>query len=313
MAANFYPNPIIDLGGDPANPMALPAAGLGIDANAQALVGNLVNVAPGGGPLAPVIGANAQSAPAIPAQVAGPAFDQATTLAMTNAAPASVQQEMANANKTPYQTAMEVALRSTDYLQNANVTATKANEFREVAVERLRRIFNRLQSINAIVANMQQGAVAAANAQQIAQQAQQALIDLINAVNSQGFISQNQADAMADLASQLSQLNIPQMMAGLVQQINNLSYILRNELQAQGGVVAPDAIPPLLMIGGRRRRKKKAKKTRRKKKKGGYKFTRAAISRRSLRQSRRKSLSRQHTKHKRRKKRKQTKKRRRRR
>jgi hypothetical protein len=234
---------------------------------------------------------------------------------MTNAAPASVQQEIANANKTPYQTAMEVALRSTDYLQNANVTATKANEFREVAVERLRTIFNRLQSINAIVANMQQGAAAAANAQQIAQQAQQALIDLINVVNSQGFINQNQADAMADLASQLSQLNIPQMMAGLVQQINNLSYILRNELQAQGGVVAPDAIPPLLMIGGRRRRKKKAKRTR-KKKKGGYKFTRAAISRRSLRQSRRKSLSRQHTKHKkhkRRKKRKQTKKRRRRR
>ena len=312
MAANFYPNPIIDLGGDPANPMALPAAGLGIDANAQALVGNLVNVAPGGGPLAPVIGANAQSAPAIPAQVAGPAFDPGQTQAMTNAAPASVQQEMANANKTPYQTAMEVALRSTDYLQNANVTANKANEFREVAVERLRTIFNRLQSINAIVAQIQQGAGAAQQAQQMAQQAQQALVDLINAVNSQGYINQNQADAMADLASQLTQLNIPQMMAGLVQQINNLSHILRNELQAPGGLVAPDAIPPLLMIGGRRR-KKKAKKTRRKKKKGGYKFTRAAISRRSLRQSRRKSLSRQHTKHKRRKKRKQTKKRRRRR
>jgi len=315
MAANFYPNPIADLGGDPANPTPLPVAGLGIDPNAQPLVGNLVNVGPGGGALVPVTGANPQSAPVIPAQGAGPAFTPAQTQAMTNAAPASVQQEMANANKTPYQTAMEVALRSTDYLQNANVTATKANEFREVAVERLRTIFNRLQSINAIVANMQQGAAAAANAQQIAQQAQQALIDLINAVNSQGFISQNQADAMADLASQLSQLNIPQMMAGLVQQINNLSYILRNELQAQGGVVAPDAIPPLLMIGGRRRRKKKAKRTR-KKKKGGYKFTRAAISRRSLRQSRRKSLSRQHTKHKkhkRRKKRKQTKKRRRRR
>jgi len=316
MAANFYPNLIADLGGDPANPTALPVAGLGPDPNAQPLVGNLVNVTPGGGPLAPLTGANAQSAPPIPAQVAGPAFTPAQTQAMTNAAPASVQQEIANANKTPYQTAMEVALRSTDYLQNANVTATKANEFREVAVERLRTIFNRLQSINAIVANMQQGAAAAANAQQIAQQAQQALIDLINAVNSQGFISQNQADAMADLASQLSQLNIPQMMAGLVQQINNLSYILRNELQAQGGVVAPDAIPPLLMIGGRRRRKKKAKRTRKKKHKGGYKFTRAAISRRSLRQSRRKSLSRQHTKHKkhkRRKKRKQTKKRRRRR
>ena len=302
MAANFYPNPIADLGGDPANPTPLPVAGLGIDPNAQPLVGNLVNVGPGGGALVPVTGANPQSAPVIPAQGAGPAFTPAQTQAMTNAAPASVQQEMANANKTPYQTAMEVALRSTDYLQNANVTATKANEFREVAVERLRTIFNRLQSINAIVANMQQGAAAAANAQQIAQQAQQALIDLINVVNSQGFINQNQADAMADLASQLSQLNIPQMMAGLVQQINNLSHILRNELQAPGGVVAPDAVPPLLMIGGRRRRKKKAKKTRRKKKKGGYKFTRAAISRRSLRQSRRKSLRSKHKKRKRTKK-----------
>ena len=313
MAANFYPNPIADLGGDPVNPTALPAAGLGPDPNAQPLVGNLVNVGPGGGPLVPVIGANPQSAPNIQAQVAGPLFTNAQMQTMTNNAPASVQQEMANANKTPYQTAMEVALRSTDYLQNANVTANKANEFREVAVERLRTIFNRLQSINAIVAQIQQGAGAAQQAQQMAQQAQQALVDLINAVNSQGYINQNQADAMADLASQLSQLNIPQMMAGLVQQINNLSHILQNELRAPGGLVAPDAIPPLLMIGGRRRRKKKAKKTRRKKKKGGYKFTRAAISRRSLRQSRRKSLSRQHTKHKRRKKRKQTKKRRRRR
>ena len=296
MAANFYPNPPVDLGGDPAAPTPLPGGGLPIDPNVQPLAGNLVDQNTGGQALAPVIGANAQSAPAIAAQARGPQFSPAQIQAMTNAAPASVQQEMAGANKTPYQTAMEVALRSTDYLQNANVTATKANEFREVAVERLRRIFNRLQSINAIVANMQQGAVAAANAQQVAQQAQQALIDLINAVNSQGFISQNQADAMADLASQLSQLNIPQMMAGLVQQINNLSYVLRNELQAQGGAVPPDAAPPVVMTGGRRKRKK-GKTTRKKKKKhkGGFKYTRIANSRRSLRMTRRKSL--RHKKH----------------
>ena len=114
-------------------------------------------------------------------------------------------------------------------------SATKANEFREVAVERLRTIFNRLQSINAIVAQIyNKGREQLNNAQQMAQQAQQALVDLINAVNSQGYINQNQADAMADLASQLTQLNIPQMMAGLVQQINNLSYILRNELAGTG-------------------------------------------------------------------------------
>ena len=47
MAANFLvddQNLIADLGGDPANPTALPAAGLGPDPNAQPLVGNLVNV-----------------------------------------------------------------------------------------------------------------------------------------------------------------------------------------------------------------------------------------------------------------------------
>ena len=49
-----------------------------------------------------------------------------------------------------------------------------------------------------------------------------------------------------------------------------------------------------------RKKKKKGKKTR-KKQKGGYKFTRAAISRRSLRMSRRKSHSRKHKKHKKRK------------
>ena len=183
--------------------------------------------------------------------------------------------------------------------------ANSANQFREVAVERLRRIYNRLQSIIPIVTNMQQNAAAAQNAQQIAQQAQQALVDLINAVNSQGYISQNQADAMADLASQLSQLNIPQMMAGLTQQINNLSYVLRNELQAQGGAVPPDVAPPVVMTGGRRKRKK-GKKSRRKKKKhkGGFKYSRIANSRRSLRMTRRKSLrhKKHHKKHKRTKK-----------
>lgn len=297
------PNPIVDLGGDPANLTALPGGGLGRDQNVQQLAGNLVTLNPAGQALAPVTAqGNAAAAPAINLQniPPGPQFSQAQTQAMTNAAvvPASVMQEI-QGGKTPYQTAMEVALRSTDYLQNANVTATKANEFREVAVERLKRIYNRLRSIYPIVENMQQGAVAAQNAQQLAQQAQQALVDLINAVNSQGFISQNQADAMADLASQLSQLNIPQMMAGLTQQINNLSHVLRAELTAQGGI-APDVVPPVMMTGGRRARKK-AKKSRKKKKKhkGGFKYTRIANSRRSLRMTRRKSLrhKRHHKKH----------------
>ncbi len=306
MAANFYPNQIANLGGDPAAPTPLPDPRgiVAIDPNVQPLAGNLVTDNPAGQPLVPVTGANAQSAPAIAVQAQGPQnFTPAQDQAMTNVAPASVQQEI-QGGKTPYQTAMEVALRSADYLQNANLVANSANQFREVAVERLRRIYNRLQSIIPIVTNMQQNAAAAQNAQQIAQQAQQALIDLINAVNSQGYISQNQADAMADLASQLSQLNIPQMMAGLVQQINNLSYVLRNELQAQGGV-PPDVVPPVVMTGGRRKRKK-AKKSRKKKKKhkGGFKYSRIANSRRSLRMTRRKSLrhKKHHKKHKRTKK-----------
>ena len=303
------PNPIVDLGGDPANLTALPGGGLGRDQNVQQLAGNLVTLNPAGQALAPVTAqGNAAAAPAINLQniPPGPQFSQAQTQAMTNAAvvPASVMQEI-QGGKTPYQTAMEVALRSTDYLQNANLVANRANQFREVAVERLRRIYNRLQSIVPIVTNMQQGAAAAQNAQQLAQQAQQALVDLINAVNSQGYISQNQADAMADLASQLSQLNIPQMMAGLVQQINNLSYVLRNELQAQGGAVPPDVVPPVVMTGGRRKRKM-AKKSRKKKKKhkGGFKYSRIANSRRSLRMTRRKSLrhKKHHKKHKRTKK-----------
>ena len=57
MAANFLvddQNPIADLGGDPANPRALPAAGLGRDPNVQALAGNLVSQNPGGQALGPV-------------------------------------------------------------------------------------------------------------------------------------------------------------------------------------------------------------------------------------------------------------------
>ena len=36
------PNPIVDLGGDPANLTALPGGGLGRDQNVQQLAGNLV-------------------------------------------------------------------------------------------------------------------------------------------------------------------------------------------------------------------------------------------------------------------------------
>lgn len=185
-----------------------------------------------------------------------------------------------------WQLAIQNAELGANYIQNSNYVAGKANEFREVAVIRLREIYGRLLSIGA-----QAGPAAAA-----AGQAQEALVELINAVNAQGYIDPQQAQAMADLADQLQNVDIPQMMAGLIGEINSIA-------QAVGVVVGnrdPGDTGPIPLVGGR---KKKAKKTRGKKKKGGYKFTRAAISRRSLRQSRRKSLRGKHKKHKQTKKR----------
>ncbi|RZD39636.1 MAG: hypothetical protein CXT73_07410 [Methanobacteriota archaeon] len=187
-----------------------------------------------------------------------------------------------------WQLAIQNAELGANYIQNSNYVAGKANEFREVAVIRLREIYGRLLSIGAQAALIGPAAAAAA-------QAQAALVDLINAVNAQGYIDPQQAQAMADLAEQLQHVDIPQMMAGLIGEINSIA-------QAVGVVVGntdPGDTGPVPLQGGR---KKKAKKTRRKKHKGGYKFTRAAISRRSLRQSRRKSLSGKHKKRKRTKK-----------
>jgi len=185
-----------------------------------------------------------------------------------------------------WQLAIQNAELGANYIQNSNYVAGKANEFREVAVIRLREIYGRLLSISAQAALIGPAAAAAA-------QAQAALVDLINAVNAQGYIDPQQAQAMADLAEQLQHVDIPQMMAGLIGEINAIA-------QAVGVVVGnrdPGDTGPVPLQGGRR--KKKAKKTCRKKHKGGYKFTRAAISRRSLRQSRRKSLRSKHKKRKR--------------
>ena len=184
-----------------------------------------------------------------------------------------------------WQLAMQNAQLGANYIQNSNYVAGKANEFREVAVIRLREIYGRLLSIGAQAAVIGPAAAAAA-------QAQAALVDLINAVNAQGYIDPQQAQAMSDLAEQLQHVDIPLMMAGLLGEINAIAGALGVAL----GNRDPGDTGPVPLVGGRR------KKTRRKRKKGGYKFTRAAISRRSLRQSRRKSLSRKHKKRKRTKK-----------
>ena len=188
-----------------------------------------------------------------------------------------------------WQLAMQNAELGANYIQNSNYVAGKANEFREVAVIRLREIYGRLLSIGARAALIGPAAAAAG-------QAQAALVDLINAVNAQGYIDPQQAQAMADLADQLQHVDIPAMMAGLIGEINSIAAAVGVAM----GNRDPGDTGPVPLIGGRR--KKKAKKTRKKKHKGGYKFTRAAISRRSLRQSRRKSLSSKHKKQKRTKK-----------
>jgi uncharacterized protein YunC (DUF1805 family) len=162
----------------------------------------------------------------------------------------------------------------------SNNIAGKANEFRTVAVQRLREIYGRLLSIKDQVAVMGPAAAAAGNAQA-------ALVELIDAVNAQGYIDPQQAQAMADLATALQGVDIPQMMAGLIGEINQIAntvgVVLGNRNANDQG--------PVPMTGGRRKRKKAKKSRKRKKKhKGGFKYTRIANSRRSLRMTRRKSL-----------------------
>ena len=189
-----------------------------------------------------------------------------------------------------WQLAIQNAQLGANYLQNSNYVAEKANEFRTVAVQRLREIYGRLLSIQDQVAVMGPAAAAAGNAQA-------ALVELIDAVNAQGYIDPQQAQAMADLATALQGVDIPQMMAGLMGEINQIAntvgVVLGNRNANDQG--------PVPLVGGRRKRKK-AKKSRKKKKKhkGGFKYTRIANSRRSLRMTRRKSL-RHKTHHKKRK------------
>ena len=185
-----------------------------------------------------------------------------------------------------WQLAIQNAQLGANYIQNSNYVAGKANEFRTVAVERLREIYGRLLSI-------QQLAGAAGNAQA-------ALVELIDAVNAQGYIDPQQARAMADLAAQLQNIDIPRMMEGLIGEVNAIAG-------AVGVTAGPPRVAnaadqgPIPLVGGRRKRKK-GKKSRKKKKKhkGGFKYTRIANSRRSLRMTRRKSL-RHKTHHKKRK------------
>ena len=262
-------------------PYALPLPPLPAYAGADPAVDPLAN------PLQPAGAVTPYAAPAGP----NAARPTEASLALNPAGP----QPAAVPAGTPggmdaWQLAIQNAQLGANYLQNSNYVAGKANEFRTVAVQRLREIYGRLLSIQDQVAVMGPAAAAAGNAQA-------ALVELIDAVNAQGYIDPQQAQAMADLATALQGVDIPQMMAGLMGEINQIAntvgVVLGNRNANDQG--------PVPLVGGRRKRKK-AKKSRKKKKKhkGGFKYTRIANSRRSLRMTRRKSL-RHKTHHKKRK------------
>ena len=266
-------------------PYALPLPPLPAYAGADPAVDPLAN------PLQPAGAVTPYAAPAGP----NAARPTEASLALNPAGP----QPAAVPAGTPggmdaWQLAIQNAQLGANYLQNSNNVAEKANEFRTVAVQRLREIYGRLLSIKDRVAVLGPAEAAARNAQA-------ALVELIDAVNAQGYIDPQQAQAMADLATELQGIDIPQMMAGLIGEVNAIAG-------AVGGIDAgPPRVAnaadqgPIPLVGGRRKRKK-GKKTRRKKKKhkGGFKYTRIANSRRSLRMTRRKSL-RHKTHHKKRK------------
>ena len=197
-----------------------------------------------------------------------------------------------------YQDALEKVHYLQGYMNNSRDVGRKLAEFRDYALQRLRQIVVRLQSI---------GQIAGAGAQ-----AQASLVQLIQQINAAGGPTQAQAQAMADLAAEMQAVDIPAEIEALVTEVNNLAQGLGAQAANAGppatgiqGGVAADANNPFPLAGGRRKRKK-GKKSRKKKKKhkGGFKYTRIANSRRSLRMTRRKSL--RHKKHH--KKRKRTKK-----
>jgi len=197
-----------------------------------------------------------------------------------------------NANRDPWIAAFQKAQLLNAYINNANFVAGKSNQFRTEMVGRLRQIYFRLIPM----------ATGAGPAVANAAQAQAALVALINEINAAGQMSPSQSQAMADLANQLQQINIPQMLNGLIAEINALAAALGVNAE---NLVAQDN-GPVPLTGGR-------KKTQRRKRKGGFKFTRMANSKRSLRMATRKRKSRKGRKgRKGRKKRKRTKRRRRR-
>jgi len=195
-------------------------------------------------------------------------------------------------NMDPWAAAMSNAQLGLGTVRNSNFIAEKANAMRRLFFERAQEIYQRLVTIRQTAAPLRAQAQAAA-------QARTALVELIDAVNAQGYIDPNQAAALHDLAEELNNLDIQGIINALIGEINQIGDAVGLVQQPANPAGFPanandQAANPL--VGGRRKRKK-GKKTRRKKKKhkGGFKYSRIANSRRSLRMTRRKSL--RHKKH----------------
>ena len=199
-----------------------------------------------------------------------PAIASTAALGLTGVGPHFAAVPGTVAGGDSWVAAYNKASRLQAYMNNSVQVGEKANEFRTLMVDRLRGIYWRLQSI--------QAAAGAAN------QAQQALITLVDVINAAGGPTVAQNAAMHDLAAELQNIDIPNMITGLVNEINNLA----NQVGLVAGQKVANDTSLIPMTGGRRRRKKKKSR----KRKGGYKFTRAANSRRSLRMKTRKRRSR---------------------
>jgi hypothetical protein len=110
---------------------------------------------------------------------------------------------------------------------------------------------------------------------------------------------------MADLAAEMANVDVVAEIEALTTVVNGLTTDLNAQsadpahvppLGIQGGVNLDGATgPPTTLEGGGKRKRKKTRR-----KKGGFKFTRMANSKRSLRMSRRKSLSKPRKKRKKR-------------
>jgi len=183
-----------------------------------------------------------------------------------------------------YQDALNRVSLLGGYITDADLVRQKAQDFNDFALNRLRQIFKRLQSL---------GQIAGGNSE-----AATSLVELVRQINASGGPTLVQVNAMQTLADELSALNIHDEMSGLVDEVNQLAGALNaqagpNGIGVEGGRPGDQAQFP--MQGGRKR-KRARKKTKKKGQKGGYKFTRVANSRRSLRMSRRKSMGRQNKK-----------------